>query len=241
MPATGAGGPGGGRVASPSTHQTHPGMTLRELTQLVALGEGAHLEFKRKVPRPERIAKEVIAFANTRGGHLLLGVDDDGSVVGVRDAAEEEFSFRQALDAHCHPPVDFAFERIPVKHRRDVLRIYVPPSKQRPHYLVHNEHERVAYVRVDDMSVEASREVLQLMRSREAPDARAFEFGEKELMLMRYLEHYGRITVSQYATLAGVPRRRASATLVRLARADVLELHPDPRHDYFTLAAGAAP
>ena len=55
-------------------------MTLQELNQLASLGEGPSLEFKRKVPRPERIAKEVIAFANTRGGRLLLGVDDDGTI-----------------------------------------------------------------------------------------------------------------------------------------------------------------
>jgi predicted HTH transcriptional regulator len=66
-------------------------MTLRELSQLTGLGEGQHLEFKKRVPGPERIAKEMIAFANTGGGRLLLGVDDDGSVVGVKDAAEEEY------------------------------------------------------------------------------------------------------------------------------------------------------
>ena len=52
-------------------------MTHRQLERLVAVGEGQHLEFKRQVPRPQRLAKEVIAFANSGGGHLLLGVDDD--------------------------------------------------------------------------------------------------------------------------------------------------------------------
>ena len=57
-------------------------MTFRELSQLVTLGEGQHLEFKKRVPAPERITKEVIAFANTGGGRLLLGIDDDGTVLG---------------------------------------------------------------------------------------------------------------------------------------------------------------
>ena len=67
-------------------------MTLEEIKRLVARGEGRHLEFKRRVPEPERVAKEVVAFANSGGGRLLLGVDDDGTIVGVRDSEEEEFS-----------------------------------------------------------------------------------------------------------------------------------------------------
>ncbi|MEM9666450.1 MAG: ATP-binding protein, partial [Bacteroidota bacterium] len=51
--------------------------TLTDLTKLIATGEGLHLEFKRKVPSPARFSKEVVALANTQGGRLLIGVDDD--------------------------------------------------------------------------------------------------------------------------------------------------------------------
>lgn len=211
-------------------------MYLQELTRLAAGGEGAYVEFKRKVPRGERIAKEVIAFANTSGGRLLLGVGDDGSVVGVRDAEEEEFALRRALATHCDPPVEYTTERVPVTGRRDAIVVTVPESGDKPHFLVSDgATPRQAYVRVADMSVEASREAVRLMRSRRRPDDVLFEFGEKEQMLMRYLEHYGRITVDQFAQVAGIPRRRASQTLVLLTRANVLQLHPDPRRDFFTL------
>ncbi|MEX1054891.1 MAG: ATP-binding protein, partial [Rhodothermales bacterium] len=93
-------------------------MTLQELTQLASLGEGANLEFKRKVPRPERFAKEMIAFANTQGGRLLLGVDDDGAVVGLRDVEEEEFVLNRAMSRHCSPELSFSMEHVPVAHRR---------------------------------------------------------------------------------------------------------------------------
>ena len=49
---------------------------------LIAQGESKTLEFKRELPRFEQIAKTVIAFANTSGGKLLIGVDDNGSLVG---------------------------------------------------------------------------------------------------------------------------------------------------------------
>lgn len=211
-------------------------MTLQELTQLSSLGEGMHLEFKRKVPRPERIAKEAIAFANTHGGRLLLGVDDDGSVVGVRDAEEEEFALKGALTAHCDPPLAFTTEHVQVSEKRYVIIVHVPESGDKPHFLVDGEAARTAYIRVDDMSVEASREHLRLMRRRNGEEKVTFEFGEKELLLMRYLEHYGRITVKQFASMAQVSLRSASQTLVLLTRANVLRLHADVQDDYFTLA-----
>ncbi len=212
-------------------------MTLQELSQLVSLGEGAHLEFKRRVPRPERIAKELIAFANTQGGRLLLGVDDDGTITGLRDVEEEEFVLRRALQRHSDPRIEFIAERVPIASRRDVIVVAVPESASKPHYLVgENGTPRTAYVRVDDKSVEASPEAVRLMQARESTDEVTFEFGEKELMLMRYLDAYGRITVKQYASLANISRRHASKTLVLLTRANVLRLHADHRHDYFTLA-----
>lgn len=214
-------------------------MTLRELSQLAALGEGPLLEFKRRVPRAQRIAKEVVAFANTNGGRLLLGVDDDGSVVGVRDAEEEEFALRRALREHTEPLVDVSTERVPVTNRRDVLIVHVPESPEKPHFLRGNGQPgppRTAYVRVEDKSVEASREALRLMREANDPGDVLFEFGEKEQMLMRYLDSYGQITVEQFASLADLPLRAASRRLVLLTRASLLRFHADERQDYFTLA-----
>lgn len=212
-------------------------MTLQELSRLTSLGEGTFLEFKRRVPRPERIAKEIIAFANTRGGQLLLGVDDDGTVKGLRDAGEEEFALRRAMRDYCDPPVDMEIIRVEIAHRRDVVIVRVPESRIKPHYLLTNGEatRRVPYVRIDDKSVEASREALVLMTTDDSAPV-SFEFGENERLLMRYLDQYGRITVSEFATLANIPEEVASNTLVLMTRADLLELHAGHYSDYFTLS-----
>ena len=111
-------------------------MTLRELEQLVGLGEGLSLEFKRQVPRPKRIAKEVVALANTHGGRIVLGVDDDGTITGVNDASEEKFLLRQATQSHCDPAVEYRTERVGVGDRRDVLVVVVPESASKPHFVI---------------------------------------------------------------------------------------------------------
>lgn len=215
-------------------------MTFKELTQLASRGESLTLEFKKRVPTPDRLAKEVIALANTAGGHVFIGVDDDGTVSGLRDAIEEEYALREALNQHCDPPVTVSTERVPISSKRDVLVVSVPLSDARPHYLVDNGAERpVAYVRVHEMSIEASREAVRLMRHREEGPGVQFTFGERERLLLRYLDAYGRITVGQFASLAGIPARQASQTLVLLTKARLLDHHADPGEDYFLLAQDA--
>lgn len=211
-------------------------MHIDDLRRLVKIGEGERLEFKRKVPRPERIAKEVIAFANTRGGTLLLGVDDDGSIPGVKDVEEETFALDLALETLCDPAIPLSVEMVPVTRRRDVIVVTIDESEAKPHFLIDPEgaNGRVAYVRHADMSIEASRETLHLLRWRKRDEDTQFRFGPDEQMLMRYLEEYERITVEQYARMVGRPRRSASHTLLLLTRAGVLVHHPDPKTDFFT-------
>jgi predicted HTH transcriptional regulator len=219
-------------------------MDVHDLRRLVALGEGPHLEFKHRVPRPDRIAREVIALANTGGGKVLLGVGDDGALVGVKDTEEELYALRGALDAHCEPPVRLRIEGVRISRRREVLVIDVPASADKPHFLVGEENgmngataaKRKAFVRVGHESVEASREAVSLMRAERRPRDVRFTFGEQEQQLMKYLERYERITVREYARLAGLPRWKASKTLVLLAEARVLRHHPDAGEDFFTVA-----
>lgn len=212
-------------------------ITLQELSRLASLGEGPFLEFKLKVPRPQRIAKEVVAFANTRGGQLLLGVDDDGTITGLRDPGEEEFALKIAMRDYCDPPVEIEIDRVQIAHRRDVVLVRVPESRNKPHYVKDEDASspRIAYIRVEDKSVEASAEAITLM-SAEEEDRISFEFGDKERLLLRYLDQYGRITVSEFATLANITQSLASETLVLLTRASLLDLHAGHRSDYFTLA-----
>ena len=223
-------------------------MTLRELKQLVTLGEGVSLEFKRRVPRDSRIAKEVIALANTRGGRILVGVDDDGTITGLDDSSEQEFMLRRAIRRCTSPEVEIRTERVVVAPRRDVILVSVPESTRKPHHLIPSKRsadellgdelpgDGTAYVRVEDMSVEASGESVELMESANATTGVTFEFGQAESLLMRYLDDYGRITVKEFAKLADISAEKASTTLVSMSKANLLRLHADRKEDYFTLA-----
>ena len=60
-------------------------------SQLITMPEGKTLEFKRDLSPPKNMLKTLVAFANTAGGRLLIGIEDDsGEVLGVEDPLDEE-------------------------------------------------------------------------------------------------------------------------------------------------------
>ena len=215
-------------------------MDLSELRRLVKQGEGTELEFKRKANHPDKIARELIAFANTRGGTLLVGVDDDGSIYGNKFSEEDAFAITQVLEQQTIPPLPFSMEHIQVNSRRNVLAIYVEKSNHRPHFLKPSPKARkTAYIRVEDMSMIASREMVQVLHHADRSTGVSIQFGENERTLLQYLDEHKRITLALTQEILNVGKRKASAKLVLLTRAGILQIHPSGKGDYFTLAASA--
>ena len=112
---------------------------LDDLQKLVRRGEGLHLEFKRKVAYPDKVIREMIAFANTEGGVLLIGVDDDGSIPGIKYPEEEVMLLRQSLQRYCRPSVSFNESVIPISKKRFVVRYNILTNERRPHFFVRDQ------------------------------------------------------------------------------------------------------
>lgn len=209
-------------------------MTLQDVKVLATKGEGLRIEFKKKATFPEKIVRELIAFANTSGGDLLIGVDDDGTVSGQRYIEEEIFVMEKAIKEFIFPPLDYQLFSIKLNEKKGVAVFKVPISTQRPHYLKEKDRKQ-AYIRVADRSVQASKEVWEILRRGKTPKDMVFTYGRKEEILMKALAESERITLKEFSKLANLPRFLASKTLVRLVLANVLQIHPQESEDFFTL------
>ena len=209
-------------------------MNLQEVRSLASKGEGLKIEFKKKAAFPEKIVREVIAFANTQGGDLLIGVDDDGNVSGQRFIEEEIFVMEKAIRDLVFPSLEFEVFSFKLNEKKGVAVFRIPLSPNRPHYIQEKERKQ-AYVRVEDRSVQASREVWEVLKKSRNPKDTVFTYGKKEEILMKALGENERITLKEFAKLAHLPKFLASKTLVRLVTANVLKIHPQEREDYFTL------
>lgn len=213
-------------------------MDMQALKRLVQEGEHQTLEFKRKANHPEKIIREFVAFANSEGGTLLLGVEDDGGIFGTKEPDGDEYLLQGAIQKWVYPEISFSISRVPVTSSRAVLIFDVKASNQKPHFVREGEKKQ-AYVRVRDMSVQASREMTALMRYENRSHGVQFEFGERERRLLQYIQVVTRTTVVDTQQQLRIPKRKASGLLITLVRARLLEIHPTEAGDYFTLAEEA--
>ena len=209
---------------------------VQELRKLVAQGEGSFLEFKRKAAHPEKIIREMIAFANSKGGILLLGVGDDKSLPGLKYPEGESHVIHEALKK-CRPKLPVTELFIPIGNARTLIRYDISESDKKPHYLIIGD-QKESYVRVRDQSIKASREVKEIIKRAPKKKDIRFHYGEHEKFLMEYLDTNPSITLKKFIELRGLKRFYASKKLVLLVLADVLTVTPHEKGDIYSLAFG---
>ncbi|NOS55783.1 MAG: ATP-binding protein [Cyclobacteriaceae bacterium] len=206
---------------------------LFELRLLIAGGESLYLEFKKKATHPEKILREMIAFANTQGGTILIGVDDDGSISGVK-YPEEEWMGVSALLANSKPPIPYHVSLIAIPDHRFIIRLDIAESDRRPHFLVIHDGSPETYVRVRDMSIKASTEMEEIVRRQKKKKDIKFVYGEHEQQLMKYLADQKTITLPQFRELTGLNRFKASRKLILLVLANVLKIEATEKGDLYS-------
>ncbi|MCA1917728.1 helix-turn-helix domain-containing protein [Methanospirillum hungatei] len=99
-------------------------MNRSDLSILLQEGEGSMLEYKESLS--SALSRELVAFANTAGGKILLGVRDDGSVKGITDTNDIRARI-QDIARNCDPPV-----KILITHIDNVTIITVRESSEKP-------------------------------------------------------------------------------------------------------------
>lgn len=209
-------------------------MTLQEIHKIARQGEGLKVEFKKKAAFPEKIVREIIALANTEGGYLLIGVDDDGTVSGQRFIEEEVFVMDKAIGQHIQPKLEYQVEIFKLTPKKGVAVFTIPKSPERPHFLM-EEDRRKAFVRVKDRSIQASKEMWEVLKRGKNPQDIVFTYRDKEDILMKFLGENGKITLKEFQFMAKLPRFLASKTLVRLVLANVIKIVPQENEDFFTI------
>ncbi len=214
----------------------HPDfLSLKDIKQLVKKGEGQQLEFKMKVKFPEKIIREMVAFANSDGGILLLGVGDLGEVAGLRFPDEDQFDLDRAIEKYTFPAFSHVSYKVPIDDQRAVLVYVIYPSVDKPHYVqLDGEAHAKCFVRLADKSIQASKEMKQILR-RSDEEGIQFTYGEAEKWLIQFLHEKEKITLSDFSTLAKLPLWLASRKLVLLVLCNVLRIEPNENQDIYRL------
>ncbi len=135
-----------------------------DIAGLAAEREGRKLEFKSGLPRDEKTARSLAAFANTRGGILLVGIGDRGEILGAPHARETLERLRAiALDS-VDPPLDVQSGIVTVS-TKPIVWCSVPLSARRPHAVIHPDGTREIVARVGSSNRVATGATLAALRA----------------------------------------------------------------------------
>ncbi|MBE2280633.1 MAG: ATP-binding protein [Ignavibacteriaceae bacterium] len=217
-------------------------LSRKEAFNLIEEGESLRCEFKRKFSEHEKIAKEIIAFANTKGGFLFIGIDDDKTVYGVQSEKSELDLILETVQNYCEPPIPVEWMFLNVD-QKEVVIIKIPESKVKPHRIQDYKesidlNDASVYIRVNDKSILASKQMIRLLKnSSEGKELIKYSIGELEKAVFKFLEKSETINVEQLCNSANISHRRASRTLVKMVRAGLLYIHnKDNGEEFFTHA-----
>lgn len=92
-------------------------MNKSELLEIIAGGEDSYTEFKRDISQRSDFAGELVAFANTNGGQIFVGVEDDGTIVGVPNPQQTEEAIVNIARNNCVPPITPLIDRLDIAGR----------------------------------------------------------------------------------------------------------------------------
>jgi ATP-dependent DNA helicase RecG len=130
-----------------------------ELLEIIANGESSGVDFKRDDIHPAQLAKEVVAMANLKGGIILLGVEDDGTISGLSATPHRpniEEWVMNCFATKIHPLILPFYEEVQVDDKR-VAVISFEQGTSKPYVLRDSGREDV-YIRIGTTSRLASRE-----------------------------------------------------------------------------------
>jgi predicted HTH transcriptional regulator len=135
-----------------------------DLPTLLSRHEGKTLEFKRDLSSPEGVLKAIVAFANTSGGVVVIGVEDGTrKVKGVGDVLAEEERLANLIADSISPKLVPSMEVLPWR-KTQALAVEIYPSPNRPHYLNKLGPAAGVFVRVGSTNRMADPTLIQEMR-----------------------------------------------------------------------------
>jgi len=207
------------------------------IRNLIAKGEGQELDFKYYISSASKIAKTLVAFSNSGGGRLLIGVKDNGNIVGV-ESEEEVYMIELAAERYCRPEVKLEMTSYDVDGLV-VLEVYVAPGSERPYYAKDENGKWLVYVRKEDQNLLANKVLVEVFKREKNEKASIIKYDKPEKFLLDYLTENKKITFSQFCRLAKIRPFIAVRVLVNLVSIKMIDIHHTSQGDYFVLKEGS--
>lgn len=186
--------------------------------EIIKQGEGLTVEFKRTIDTAYKIAKTIVSFANTAGGVLLIGVADNGEIVGIESELRELQKLEKAAGALIDKPILIGIKNLIIDSKL-VLRIEISESGEKPHYAINEKNERIIYIRVKDKSVPTPK---LLIRGDGNSAVEKLLDSRHVKTVIQFLKENDSITAKSYSRMINISEKRSERMLNDLAGKQIL-------------------
>jgi predicted HTH transcriptional regulator len=202
------------------------------LYDLIAQGEHETLEFKYEINDPQKIARTLVAFANTKGGRLLVGIKDNGVVSGVF-IDEEYFMVESGAILYSRPEIDFKLKTHPLPNGKHVLEFIIDPSGSKPHKVVYADKSAEVYVRVHDENIIAHPVWIKVQERLKSP--RKIKYTNNHNRLLKYLKDKSAQTVEILTKAIFISEKEAMEIIADLVVSNIVEIETTNSGSVFKL------
>ncbi len=201
------------------------------ISRLIEQGEHQRQDFKYCISDSRKIARTLVAFANTDGGRLLVGVKDNGRIAGVR-SDEEYYMVDAAAKIYSKPVVGFS-TRQHLVDGKTVLEIIVEPGDEKPYYACDELGKWWVYFRKDDENRLANKIMIEVWKRQKSNSGVFIQYSDAERILLDYLETNETISVNKFSRIAHLSYRKAEEVIINFRVLNILKDHyGENRIDY---------
>ena len=208
------------------------GNALRDLKKLISAGENLRLEFKAKANHPDKLARSMCAFANSSGGILLLGINDDGTIGGVRYPDEDIHAITRIIGT-ARPFVKYKYLIIPVSDKKSVVRFNISECRRKPVSLRMDQGK--VFIRSADECLQAGPVLKAVLKIQSSPRGSLISFGEEEKLILGLFKTNNLLTFNKISVSTGMASGKLLGKLSVLVAAGILRLTPGEPEESFRM------
>ena len=205
----------------------------RYIQNLISQGEHQQLDFKFEISDARKIARTLVAFSNTDGGKLLIGVKDNGNITGIQ-SEEEYYMLEAAAQMYCRPEVKFSVKKWTISGKT-ILEIDIPKAPKRPFFAQGDDGKWIAYIRRQDQNLLANKILLKVWEKENRKKGSILRYTEKEEVLLHYLEQHEQITFSGFCRIARISHKMAEEILSTLICFRIIEIEITEKSTHYRL------
>ncbi len=203
-------------------------MNWEEIITLLEQGEGQSVEFEKQVPSPEDLMRDVVAFANSDGGKIVLGLDDKNKhLVGVEIDDNEGFKnwIKELTEKSCSPKIIPTVEIVDHGGKKIAI-ITIAEGDEKPY-----KTDDICYLRDGSESRPAKEEEEKLITNPWGGKG----LNKRQLRALIMMQEHGSISNREYREAFNVSHKTAHIELTMLADKKIVKTEGSGRSTRYIL------